>query len=983
MKIFLRVFRRYSFYYSLLRFLLVTMMFLNLYLVFFKAGFFWALVFSSIPGVLYSVVKMNTVKSRFDELTGAKGVVKASYEFCTIKLPGSEDLKEKTVKNGLKLLIRKSLFGAKFSEIATLSILTAVLLFVPRFGAAKYNMAVDLKVVPSGDTILILGQDLKFTVFPAENSMGLEVVVDGEKLASFIENDSFSALLLKPQRNLDFRIQAKNDTLSTGYIYVRSPPLTCRSALLVLPIYLGGGEYNLESKKEYIVPEGSVLRFVFESDARIEKWNAEGGVLKDESPGSVTWEIVAMDSALVILRACSFLGDTVEENFRINVIKDRPPVCRLTFPSDRVLQVDFDKEYVLKFETQDDYGLTSSQLLISQDNRDEAVQGVSLEGKGPLEINYSFYPGDYFSKPGDTLLAYARTADNSPEHQTSYSETLLFVMPDLYQIFSRSDSVFDTEKTSSFIQKGRDLMREIEVLEQRLKLSDSVNFEEQRDFQELLKDHESLIDQISRSLDDMDLYLEYSAESFMLDSMILDKTREIAEIYRDLLDEETKKAFERLYELAENADEEEIEKILRELKIESEELVESLDRTIDLLRRLQIEKKLEELSRRTLEAAQRSANLSTSDRELMGRQIKNIEDDISRILEEIDELETELIPDEALDEIEDSEMQGEMAMEEIQKMSNYSSSEGLTGKLSSMASHLQKASQIMSGSRMQRAAFLVNQIKETALGISELEESISKGETDQILSLASLQSVIRAKNALDSVSSVSSLAENNIVELFSLMQNELEKTNEAIDHRAVMKLANDAYRDLERIERLMENYMSGSNSGMLQQLSQMGGEQANIGNSISQSLNGNYLSQSQLAQIAARQRALSEKLSQISGNSNGSAWILSELQEIARQMELSANAIERGEVTRELVDRQRGILQKLLESQRALREQRTRPERVAQRPEGEFRYPFFIGIDNLIEQKRSSTNTTSPLIYEDEANVFFRYLIKRYHDAGF
>lgn len=971
--------------YSFYRCMAVFFWFLALFSIFFSPGLVWAIFagLSFLSGVLSSLLRKNTIASEFDALAEARGLIKTSHEFCTLELPGSDELKEKTAETGLGFLKSKNLFIEKLFDIAGFFVLSAVLIFVPRFGVSVAGYYGSQKFIPSGDTTVYWGQDLRFSIFPAKASMDLHVIAGGETLDHNYTEDTFFAFYREIKKNTYYCYVSGSDTLAKGFVRVASSPIEFVSASIEFPSYIAQTEYPLEFKEKYLVPEGSILKFEFFSAANAVEWKITGAETKKESSANtVIFEFPASESSCIVVEAVTVLGDTLYLDFIVTVIKDLSPDCRITNPPEKILRVGEFSEFDIKIAARDDYGLTYAELLVSRTNNTESFQGLFLNGKGPLEVNFLLNAGDFKIKPGETAFIYAAVKDNRPSPQTGYSDTILLIMPTLYEIFISADSSekADFERAVSFREKGSDIMRDLELLEQRLTLADSLSFSDRESLEEVLKEHRLLVDEMSKALDEMRAYFDASMESYMLDSLVFEKTAEIARLYEEVLDEQTKEAFERLYELAENADENEMSEILGQLKLESGDLLESLEKTLNLLKRLELERKLEELARRALEIANASAEIETNNPELATRQLENIRDELERILNEVSDLDEDMMGEKAVTETQNASREGETALRE---MASAEPSDELTEKLSSMASHLQKASQSMSGMRRGAASKLVKEMMECMLGVSELEESIHNKELSPVFSSASLASCVRAKNTLDSLSSLTSLIETDLGRILTDMENQLRNPEERIMHIVIMKLANDAYKSLERMNRMMENATSCGNSGMLQQLSEMGGEQAQINSSLMRILGGQNMTQRQLAEMGAYQRALSQKLSEMSGQTQGSARILSELQEIARQMELSAEAIERGDVSRDLVERQRGILQRLLESQRSLREQQTRPVRTAQRPEGHYEYPFFTGIDNFLEIENLIMNSTVPLTYGSDPELFWKHFLKRYYDAGF
>ncbi len=136
----------------------------------------------------------------------------------------------------------------------------------------------------------------------------------------------------------------------------------------------------------------------------------------------------------------------------------------------------------------------------------------------------------------------------------------------------------------------------------------------------------------------------------------------------------------------------------------------------------------------------------------------------------------------------------------------------------------------------------------------------------------------------------------------------------------------------------MRNKSGSKGSGksaqqMRQQMQQMSGRQQQLNKQIQRLLNdmqGQRLStdqQQRLRQLAQQQQALRKQLQQMSRNEEAASQLLGDLQKIAEQMKESIDEMRQHNVSRETVQRQRQILQRMLDSQRSIRKQGTTNKR--------------------------------------------------------
>jgi len=125
----------------------------------------------------------------------------------------------------------------------------------------------------------------------------------------------------------------------------------------------------------------------------------------------------------------------------------------------------------------------------------------------------------------------------------------------------------------------------------------------------------------------------------------------------------------------------------------------------------------------------------------------------------------------------------------------------------------------------------------------------------------------------------------------------------------------------------------------MQQLQKASGQQQKLNQQIQQFLNkaqGERLSKDMEArrkQLAKQQRQIKQQLEDMSIGEETEQQILGDLQKIAEQMDESADDLQNGRRSRDLIERQQQILTRLLNAQQSLRTQGKKQERRGRRAE--------------------------------------------------
>ena len=144
----------------------------------------------------------------------------------------------------------------------------------------------------------------------------------------------------------------------------------------------------------------------------------------------------------------------------------------------------------------------------------------------------------------------------------------------------------------------------------------------------------------------------------------------------------------------------------------------------------------------------------------------------------------------------------------------------------------------------------------------------------------------------------------------------------------------------------MQNQQGGgsgmSMQQMMQKLKKASGQQQKLNSQIQQHLNqtqGERLSKDQAGrrnELAEQQRQIKKQLQEMNVGSETQNQIMGDLQKIAEQMEKTAQQLEQRRPSRDLIDRQKQILTRLLNAQKSLRTQGKQKQRQGRQADDDF-----------------------------------------------
>lgn len=355
-----------------------------------------------------------------------------------------------------------------------------------------------------------------------------------------------------------------------------------------------------------------------------------------------------------------------------------------------------------------------------------------------------------------------------------------------------------------------------------------------------------------------------------------------------------------------------------------------------------------------------------SDQEQLAKEQERAAEEMEQLLEQLEQLQEQMedvqrAPSEQLEQMREQseQMPQEMQQNADQLRQNQlndaqQGQQQMQQQLQQMQSQLSEMQQGMQGQQMQVNMAGLRQALDDILTLSQQQETLRDGvrgmasDSPQLRDF-SQQQVELSEDLTVVTDSLQKLA-NDIPQMSREVQQqagealmEMGQATSAMTERLIARASGhqkDAMTHLNELALLLSDLMnqlmnmqssSGQGSGMslqqmMQQLQQMSQQQQQLNQQIQQMLNdaqGNRLSQDmqgRLNQMAAQQEMMRRQLRQLNRNPELRGKALGDLQRIANQMEETINELQNRQVNRRTMDRQRQILQRLLNATQSLNE---------------------------------------------------------------
>jgi hypothetical protein len=595
------------------------------------------------------------------------------------------------------------------------------------------------------------------------------------------------------------------------------------------------------------------------------------------------------------------------------------------------------------------------------------------------------------------------------------------------------------------LDEVKQLKKEIAELKKSLFEKEKPDWQDQKKIQQLME-KEKQLEKMLNQTSDINKQNNFRQNDENISQEILQKQQMLNELFDKVMTEEMKKMYEELQKMLEQLNKSELEKELEKTELTNEELEKELDRSIELFKQLEVEQKAEQLQNELQKLAEKQEQLadktSKSDKK-DAQQLKEEQDkinkqfeDIKKQLSDLEKLNNELEnkKDLGIDEQKKQNISNELqkASETLNSNKPKKASENQKNAADDMKEMAQQMQNSMSDGKQQAEDMealkqILKNLIESSFQQEDLMKRIEKTSTNDpnFVKLTQEQKLIQENTRIikDSLYALSKrvFQISHIInkELTNLDYN-LEKSLYYLAERqkpiaaAKQQAAMTSYNNLallldEALQQMQKQMQQQSGKGSCKKpggnspkpasasdIKKMQEQMAKQLEGLKKALEGkNKPGQNpgklpgkmskQMAQMAAQQAAIRQKLqelqNQLDNGKNGSG--AKKLKEISDLMEQTEKDIVNNNITNETLKRQQEILTRLLESEKAEREQDKDNKRKSETAKNIEHLPdnyldkYFSKQKKQIEYLKT-INPNYQLYYKKKVGNYFLNLTKSY-----
>jgi hypothetical protein len=867
-------------------------------------------------------------------------------------------------------------------------------------------------IIQPGNTDVVRGEDVQFTVaVDGERVDHLSLLTRQEGEVSLNEvglkrnsDGKFSYAIAAIKSSTQYYAEADGIRSDDYKITVIDRPAVKNFRLhLTYPLYTGIPRKDLDDN---IGDVTALLGTRIDFSLRANKEPAKGSlVFNDHTELPMKIAGVSATAHLVLSKNRTYHVLLVDEKgiqnrdpieYQMTVVPDESPTVSIVLPG-KDLDLSNDMQLPLLMKIHDDFGFTKLRLgykLIhsryEQPSDQYTYVDIPLEKlrTTDLDVSYDWDLKSLSLATEDVVSYYVEVYDNDvvsgPKIGRSQSYTIR--VPSLDEIFADVEKGHQEtmEDLKSASDDAKELKKKLDEISQDLKSSrDQLNWEKQKNAEELLKKYEQLQKNVQETNRKLDEVVQQMEKNNVLSPETMEKYLELQQLMEQINSPELQEAMKKLQEALQNLNPDQLREALQKFTFSEEQFRQSLERTLSILKRIQIEQKLQEALKRTTDLQQRQDEVrketertNPSDKERrqeLGKRQQDAKQDFEALQKELSELGKKMqeFPDEMpLDEL--HKAMEELARQQVgQKMENSvqqlqsgemqqarMQQQDIASALEQLQKHLQQAQQAMLQKQQQQVVRDLKKMLQNLLVLSEEQEAL-KNESQNLEPNSqrfreNAQQQMRVMNELMEITdSMQKLSQRTLVinrQLGRAVGEALAEMNEAINgmesrngaiasqHQTVaMESLNEAaVQILNALQAAMQGSGGAGLPSLLQQLQQMIGQQQGINAGTMNLGQLNSLTQEQqaeMARLASQQAAVQKSLEQLNEEARQSAErerILGDLGKISDEMKEVVRDLEQKDVNPNTIKKQERILSRLLDAQRSMRERDFEKRRKAQ-----------------------------------------------------
>ncbi len=723
--------------------------------------------------------------------------------------------------------------------------------------------------------------------------------------------------------------------------------------------------------------------------------------------------------------------------YMVTAVPDEYPIIDVLYPG---FDVNLDQSMYIPFQLSisDDFGFSSLvlkyQVIAGGRKGPERVAVVNfsdkIETEGQVTFNWDLEP--FGLMPSDYILYHFELADNDKISGPKITSTRVYAarLPSIDEIVAQTETaqegrVFEAEK---ILNEQREMADRLQQMADEIRATNKLDWQQKKDLENIVDKQQMTADQLEKMSKEMDESIKKLEKNDLVSQQLLEKMMELQKLFNEVATPEMKEAMQKLNEALKNMSQEELEKAMKDFQVSQEEMVKRLERSIELLRRMQIQQKMTAMLKMAQEMlleqnrvnVDTDENLTKENSPLLAHREQQLQKQMDALKTEADKLK-ELLKDSPYKDSEghkrfadavrenqaDENMQEmEQALNQTEQESALTQGQEASKKLFSMVDEMGDLMASLADNEGQQLADDIRKAIDDANYLSQKQEALHNASQDQsydgeaIGKLASEQQIIRdavetLKQRVDEISRQSPFMAAEIRTYLEQSQQEMAGACKNLGDRrgrASLPQQRDAMYNLNRasvklldgLDQQKQCNKGGSCNKPGMKMQSMCQKQSQINQATkSQCPNpGDKIGNSQreaLKRLASEQGTVQKSLQELQAEFGDRREILGRLDALANDAKEIQEMLNDGQAGEELLNKQLKIYSRMLDVQKSLNRRDYTRERQAVTGEDILRASPGPLDDTGLEKSESLQDRLNkylqegyPRQYEQQIKAYFK-----------
>ena len=423
------------------------------------------------------------------------------------------------------------------------------------------------------------------------------------------DNLNFTYTLKNVQKNQDFVFNAAGFNSKSYELTVLPKPMLMKFDIqLTYPAYLNKKNETVSNVGDMQLPQGTKMQWVFHTKNTDNVFLHFADTLVNSTQTSndeFSFSKRMMQSTIYSIKTLNhFLKQNPDSaNYTLSVIPDQVPVIDVSEKIDSLNT----KNIYFSGTVKDDYGFTRLAFKYTHYTQDSTGKPMVKNGEQVIGVNrqqitqpyFYFLDASRFSlQPGDKIEYYFEVWDNDGVNgsKSAKTQTMLFKAPTVDEMNEATDKNNSEIKKDldDGIKKAKDLQKDINELSKKLNDKKQMGYDEKKKLEDILKKQNELKNKIEQTKQENQLNNQQQQEFTPPDESLLEKQKQLEQLFENIMSPEMKKLFDELNKLMDKLDKNQVQQKLEQLKLSNKDMEKELDRTLEAFKQMEVEQKMQQ-----------------------------------------------------------------------------------------------------------------------------------------------------------------------------------------------------------------------------------------------------------------------------------------------------------------------------------------------------------------------------------------------------